>query len=66
MDLNSGITENASVMRIDGTGVKGVVVSLTEDTTGKGDSSERGVIVGVQWDNGTMSYLTPDALKVLH
>ncbi len=66
MDLNNGIIVDTRVMRTDGTGVKGVVVSVREDSTGKGDASERGVIVGVQWDNGTMSYFTPDALRVIH
>lgn len=60
-DLN-GIALEARVVRTEGEGCRGVVTSVREDPVAKGD--ERGVVVGVQWDNGTFSYLTPDALKV--
>jgi len=57
-----GIEMDARVVRADGTGCKGIVSSVREDSIAKGD--ERGIIIGVQWDNGTYSYFTPDALKV--
>lgn len=59
-DLN-GIVVSSLVIRADGEGCRGKVASISEDPIAKGD--ERGITVGVQWDNGTFSYLTPDALK---
>ncbi len=60
-ELN-GIAVDTRVIRAEGEGCRGVVTSVREDPVAKGD--ERGVVVGVQWDNGTFSYFTPDALKV--
>ena len=51
------------VMRADGVGIQGVVVSIREDALATGDKSEQGIVVGVRWDNGTYSYFTPERLK---
>jgi hypothetical protein len=63
MDANNlnGISISSVVIRADGEGCRGQVTSISEDPVAKGD--ERGITVGVQWDNGTFSYFTPEALK---
>lgn len=46
-------------------GGKGIVKEIHEETIQQGDSREkdRPVIVGVQWDNGTISFFGPAGLK---
>ena len=66
MEDQSSISMDSRVVKSDGTGVRGIVVSVSEDHNNKGESSERGVIIGVQWDNGTLSYVTPDSLRVIN
>ncbi len=64
MEANSlnGISISAIVIRADGEGCRGKVTSISEDPVAKGD--EKGITVGVHWDNGTFSYFTPEALKL--
>jgi len=62
----NGISVDGKVVRADGTGVRGVVVSIREEIGTKAVSSESGIIIGVQWDNGTLSFFTPDALRALN
>ena len=60
------IKEKDKVRRHDQKGPFGVVSALRYDSAGgNSDRHEKGVIIGVQWDNGTFSYLTPDALDVV-
>ena len=53
------------VQRASGKGSQGVIKDVREEVTSKGDSSERGLLVVVQWDNGTCSYSTPGALQLV-
>jgi hypothetical protein len=57
---------DARVKRSDGSSIRGTVVSVRFDTTGgNAEKSDRGVIVGVNWDNGPLSYFTPEGLQVI-
>lgn len=57
---------NDRVKRTDQPSIKGLVTALREDVTvSKADLKEAGTIVGVQWDSGTFSYFSPDALEVV-
>lgn len=52
------------VKRKGGTGCQGTVQDVrTEITASTGDTSEKGWLVNVLWDNGTISYFAPDALE---
>ncbi len=52
------------VKRKDGEGCFGIVHEVRSEVTAtSGDSSERGLLVIVNWDNGTTSYLTPASLE---
>ena len=54
------------VKRVEGEQSEGTVTMVRAETHGTAaERKERGVIIGVQWDNGTFSYFTPDALVVL-
>ena len=54
------------VRRADGTGSYGVVVAVRNDAAGTpGDKGDKGIIVGVQWDSGSYSLFTPEALEVV-
>ena len=66
MNEQNTVSLDARVMKADGTGVRGIVISISDDHHNKGDASERGIIIGVQWDNGTLSYVTPDALRTIN
>ena len=47
-------------------GCRGVVKELrTEITASTEEAREKSLMVSVLWDNGTLSYLTPDALEVV-
>ena len=42
----------------------GVVKEVREEIVGtSGDTKDKAVLVKVQWDNGTASYFSPEALK---
>lgn len=62
MSNRNGFEIDARVMRADGTKIVGVITSVREDSQASSDRSERGVVLGVQWDNGTFSYFTPNQL----
>ena len=52
------------VKRKSGKGCQGTVQDVrTEVTASTGDTSEKGWLVNVQWDNGTLSYFAPEALE---
>lgn len=55
------------VIRIHTPGCQGVVKDVREETVQQGDSRERErpVIIGVQWDNGTVSFFGPSGLQVV-
>ena len=51
------------VKRVKGGGCVGTVKDLrAEISTNRSDTRERPIMVGVLWDNGTLSYFTPTAL----
>lgn len=54
------------VIRVHLPGSQGTVKEVREETIQQGDSRdrERPVIIGVQWDNGTVSYFGPAGLKL--
>lgn len=63
---------NSKVKRLNGgSGCLGVVKDLRQETsTTRLDPAKRSekddeLMVAVQWDNGTISYLAPDALEVV-
>jgi len=52
------------VIRKGGEGCQGEVVSVrAEVTSSTGSTDEKGLLVNVQWDNGTYSYFTPTNLE---
>lgn len=53
------------VIRVHLPGSQGTVKEVREETIQQGDSrdKERPLIIGVQWDNGTLSYFGPAGLK---
>jgi len=51
------------VKRQDRAGCLGTVVALREEVVGSsGQASHKEVLVKVQWDNGTVSYFSPESL----
>lgn len=60
------INVNDRVKRSNGKGSQGTVKDVRHEVTStKGDVAERGLLVVVQWDNGTCSYATPGGLEKL-
>lgn len=56
--------ENDRVRRIGSTACPGTVKGLrTELTATSAEARERALLVSVLWDNGTMSYFSPEALE---
>lgn len=54
------------VKRADGSGGFGVVKELREETmAAKVESPNKSPLVNVLWDNGTLSYLSPEALELV-
>ena len=51
------------VVRAIGDGCIGTIQSVRKETTAVGDPGEKALIVGVVWDNGTISYFSPAGLK---
>lgn len=57
---------NDRVKRVSGTGCLGVVREVkTEVTAVKPEEQEKGIMIAVAWDNGTVSYFSPGALQVV-
>jgi hypothetical protein len=56
---------NDRVKRLSGEGCIGVVKEIRAETTSIGDSKkEKPVLISVLWDNGTISYFSPEGLQV--
>jgi hypothetical protein len=54
------------VVRINARGCRGVVKDIRQEVTAASDElKERGLLVCVLWDNGTLSYFSPEALEVV-
>lgn len=61
---NCPIKKDQRVKRKNIPGCSGTVqVVRTETTASTADISSRGLLVQVLWDNGTLSYFTPEALE---
>ena len=60
------LKEKDRVKRKNGGGCYGIVQSVqTEITSSSGDTKDKGKLVSVQWDNGTISYFDPSALELV-
>ena len=46
-------------------GLQGVVKGVHSETTAKADQKDKALMIEVLWDNGTLSYLTPEQLQVV-
>lgn len=56
--------ESDRVKRKDGAGCEGMVKEIREELTSSvEDSDEKAVMIQVLWDNGTLSYMSPEALE---
>lgn len=63
-DANAPFKKNERVKRKSGKGCQGTVQDVrTEITASTGDTSEKGWLVNVLWDNGTDSYFAPQGLE---
>ena len=65
-DFYKELTLNSRVKRADQTGCYGTIKALKEESSQSADERKgQSLIVQVLWDNGTLSYFTPDALKIV-
>lgn len=55
---------NDKVKRTGLPGVYGIVKDVRKETTAKGESKEKNIMICVLWDNGTQSYFSPEALEI--
>lgn len=62
-DKPNQIQVSDRVQRVKDPGLQGVVKELRTETTSKQDAKEKGLMVQVLWDNGTLSYFSPESLK---
>jgi len=66
-EKNGGVELKISdrVRRVDGQGTNGLVKTIRHDSLASASiRDEKGLLIGVQWDNGTYSYLTPESLRL--
>jgi hypothetical protein len=62
----AGIKPEDKVQRRNQPGCYGTVRDVRKEVTASSvDSGTQAFLVSVQWDNGTFSYFTPDALEVV-
>ena len=55
---------NDRVKRLGFQGCYGAVKEIREEIVGtSGDTTDKAVMVKVQWDNGSLSYFSPEALE---
>ena len=61
------ISVNDRVKRIEQAGCFGTVKDVREEVTAKATDKDRegSLLINVAWDNGTLSYMTPDALEIV-
>ena len=53
------------VVMVQKEGLQGSVKGVHFETTAKMDQRDRAMMVEIMWDNGTLSYVTPEQLKVV-
>ena len=51
------------VQKIKEPGIQGIVKDIRTETTSKQDSKEKNLMIQVMWDNGTVSYFSPENLR---
>lgn len=56
--------ENDRVKRKAGSGCLGVVKDIRQEVTASSAEVSRPRLIKVQWDNGTLSYFSPEALEI--
>ena len=56
---------NDRVRRIGGKGCQGIIKDLRSEITsaGRHEDKDRNLMVNVQWDNGTLSYVSPATIE---
>ncbi len=59
----SEFKENDVVVKVGTAGIRGVIKEIKYEITGTQGSKEKGQMISVEWDNGTISYLAPEALE---
>lgn len=60
------IKENDRVKRAAAAGCLGTVKEIKKEIAGSStDPTEKGLMVSVEWDNGTISYMAPEALEIV-
>lgn len=65
-DESKKIKENDRVRRLNTPGCLGTVKEVkTEISATTPEAREKHVLINVQWDNGTLSYLSPAALEIV-
>jgi hypothetical protein len=52
------------VKRVNNVGCSGVVKEIKIDVMGAADSKDKGIMIGVLWDNGTLSFIAPHCLEL--
>jgi len=69
MSKNNGLDKfsvDNRVRRTNGEGSLGSVKEVRQEViASSGDTREKGVMVTVAWDNGTISSFTPEALEIV-
>ena len=56
---------NDRVKRVKARGCQGIVRDVRHEITAASEQKEKPLIVTVQWDNGTLSHFSPEALEVV-
>ena len=64
LTFGDGLGVGARVVRCDGHGCQGTVQDVRQEVTQSAETrdNEKGLLVAVAWDNGTVSYFAPGAL----
>ena len=58
---------NDRVKRVNAAGCLGTVKEIKSDVTAStAEAREKNITINVQWDNGTLSYLSPQSLEVVN
>jgi hypothetical protein len=66
MTTKKAFKEKDRVRRSWGEGCLGTVQQVREEVTStSGDVREKGLLISVLWDNGTLSYFSPEGLDII-
>lgn len=62
----AALEASARVKRLSGTGCLGTVKEVRSEVTATtGEMTDKGLMVVIDWDNGTTSYCTPGSIEVV-